>query len=484
MNAVSRRNSFRLLRRRGSGSLVFLLPLMALGILNARPAAAAVCDTTPTSSSLRAIFPTVDCDKCRGYALPGRLTPHPEMKYSIWSDLPEVFCSTGVLYATTAELPAAETGALPREMRLQTGDPDFRAIDDSFEVFLFHTIHHCKPASPARRIVIYVRNEGEGPVDLYPRQIISTEGRIGTEHQMESELGRRLVAGEWDTPIASARIEPGRGGIAAYSRRFGDSSNGPDSSSGQNCFGTARVRVVNPEASARPTRLHVFVMAIEAAPLEETLARAEAALAQGAVSGDTVVDMTTPPSGCQVRRATGVFPSFVWRNHPLTLDAAALPPQGLSFLMANWEQGSRGCPETRQTAFLLRHPPYTRPDSIGNYHVDNRLRLRLVNRDAQRPSFVDLRFGKHDADIGLAWRIATEAGEISDEALDQRPVRTGWAGPKQAALSRSFLAEDGGVIALAPCETREIALRLLVLGNSSLPYEIFVVPAGEEASAP
>ncbi len=424
-----------------------------------------------------------ECDKCKGLLLPGRAEPISEFPYTIWSDLPEVFCSSGVLYTTWPQLPAPPSGPPPEPMRLQTSPTGWTFVDGSFQLFLWHTVYHCQPASPPKRVVIYARNDGAVPVEIAPAQILLTDGTIGTTHEMESTLGRRVLENAWDRPLETVTIAPGKGGVIGYSKRFADSADGPDQSINQNCLGMFRAEVKASEggkkgasvAKGKP-QLTVYVVAIDAAPPAENQARAEALLNQGAVSGDTIIDMTTPPSGCQVRRQTGVFPSFVWRSAPVVIDAARLTPQGLSFLTAAWEQATLGCLEARQTATMLLHPPYTRPDTIGNYMVDYRVTLKVVNSDPVNKRGFDVRFGKDDADIGLAWRVAVGAEAASDAEVDARPVRTGWSGPKQASPSRSFLAEDGGPIILNPCQSRVITVHFLVLGNSSLPFDITLTP--------
>lgn len=451
------------------------------------PATAANASSAPTP-----LIPLVaggGCDKCRDTLLPGRVVPLPDTAYTIWSDLPEVFCSTGLLYATVDTLPPDPNGNPPEPMRRQIRDDSFTGIDGSFDVFLFHTIYGCGDPAP-RRIVLYVRNEGSHSVILQPQQIIVTDGLIGTVHEMEGGLGRRAMEDDWDVMIPSVDVPSGTGAVVAWSKQFGMKEDGPDSSRSVNCFGRVRVRVDNRRGANASPNLVAYLVAIDGAPIEESAARAEALLGQSAVSGEKHIDFTTRPSGCQVRRATGLFRSFEWRNDPMVLDADALTATGVVFPMALWKYVTPGCPAARQTADLLLHPEYTRTDTIGNYMVDYRVRLRLINRNATSPRTVDVRFGKSDADIGLAWRVATGGTSTNtfgasapdaavDAAVDAQPVRTGWAGPKQAGMTRSFLESDGGPIKLAPGEVREVALRFMVLGNSSLPFDVRVEPVAE-----
>jgi len=440
-----------------------------VGCASTSPQVDNACAVTP--SPLVSLPAGGDCDKCRDLLLPGRAVPHSRTAYTIWSNLPEVFCSPGVFYSTVGTLPPDSNGNPSASMRKQVRDQSFAAVNDAFDIFLFHTIHGCADAGP-RRIVVYVRNVGTALAILYPRQILISDGVVGQAHEMESTVGRRVLEDDWDRPIFATAIEPGDGAVVAYSKQFGMQEDGPDSSRNVNCFGRVRVRMDERTAS----RLDVYVIALEAAPVEENASRAEALLDQTALSGEKHIDFNTRPSGCQVRRATGVFRSFVWRNDPFLIDADALSPEGLVFPMALWDLVTEGCPDARQTVDLLLHPEYTRSDTIGNYMVDYRIQIQLVNRNSVEFRRVDLRFGKSDADIGIAWRVANVEALLSDSDIDVQPVRTGWAGPKQDGMTRSFLEFDGGPITLRPCETRSVGLHFLVLGNSSLPFDLRVVP--------
>jgi hypothetical protein len=268
-------------------------------------------------------------------------------------------------------------------------------------------------------------------------------------------------------------IGPDSGRVVAYSKVFAAPRNTDDSSANVNCFGIVRGDVLSPPDQ---TNLDLYIVAIPGeTPIGEADKAAERLLAQGAKSGETYLDLNTRPEGCQLRRACGVFPSFVWRGQPLVLDAAGLPDDAVKFQMALPGIQSRGCEEARQTVDLLLSQKSNRPDTVGNYMVPYRTTFRLVNQ-GETARKVDFRFGKPDADIGLAWQTAATAIPLKDEELDALPVRTGWAGPKQKGDlpgdERSFFEEDGGPLILDPCESIWINARFMVLGNSSLPFQI------------
>lgn len=104
--------------------------------------------------------------------------------------------------------------------------------------------------------------------------------------------------------------------------------------------------------------------------------------------------------------------------------------------------------------------------------VEYRVAFDLVNTHPTEARAFDIRFGKAEADIGLAWQVAQLPGRPADAFVDGRPVRTGWAGPNQGGTAVSLLAEDGGPVTLAPCSQQSVAMRFLVLGNSSLPFQL------------
>jgi hypothetical protein len=410
------------------------------------------------------------CDHCLHSLLPGGHEPHPETRYYIESDLPERLLSTGVLYGSVPVLPPDATGNPPPAMRTQIDAGGFVTIDDDFDVFLWHTSSPGDGSQP-RRIVVYVKNNGSGPVMLDPRQVMVTDGGINT---MGANLAGRVLSDNWDSPIGPVVLPAGAGEVVAYSKRFAASSNSSDSSANVNCFGQVRVEVTNPDPSAHPTNLAVYVVAIPSAAIAQNKSLAEGLLGTGATSGDPF-DLSVPPSGCANRRATGVMESLVWRNDPVTIDAAALAGDGVRYRMAMGAINTQTCPAGKQTIDLLRRPGYVRPDSIGNYMKEYRVTLRLVNTDPLSPRAADVRF-TNGTSVGLAWSVATGPTAPADAAVDASPVRTGWAGANLSPVERSLLESDGGPIVLAPCEERYLAVRFVILGNSSLPFDLHVSP--------
>lgn len=445
------------------------------------------CGASP--SALTSLNPPSGCGTCGAMLLPGAAEPHPETGYHIISDLPEAFgddttsAGNGVLYATTAVLPPDSTGSpVPLALRTQTATGGFTTIDGSFDLFLFHIARPGTGAAP-RRITVYVRNDGTAPIDIDPEQIIITDGVIGTIHEMESTLGQRTLEGDWDTPLSTITINPGQGAVIAFSKRFAASSNGADSSANINCFGRVRGAVTNASSATDPTQLSVFVVGIDGASQATMQTDTEALLGVAATSLESAIDITTAPPGCALRRAVGVAPSIVWRGDTLSLSDASIPPTGLAFTMALSEIQSEGCPEGRQTEAMFLHPGFARGDNIGNYMVEYRLMFHLINSDPGNFTTFDIGFGKTGADIGLAWQTAIGSAAPSDAMVDAASVRTGWAGPNQANLSRSFVEFDGGPITLAPCDEAFVGLRFLVLGNSSLPFDIEVTSTKTPVSA-
>lgn len=431
-----------------------------------------VCRVVPTT--FQRLASTAECQHCTNWLLPGSLLPSPHSVYSIHSDLPEIVTSPGVAYATTAVLPAFNMkngDPVPDHMLVQD-NRGFRTIDGSFETFLFHISQPGDGTQP-RRMVVYARNKGKDTVTVDPRQVIVTDGIIGTVHEMESTLGRRVLAEEWDRPLQPLTIAPGEGRVVHFSKQFSAPRNNEDSSANVNCFGLTRADV----SSVGKPDLEVYVLAIPAdADLSRLDALAEEYLAVGANSGEGYIDLSTEPQGCQLRRACGVFKSFVWENDPAIVDVAAVPKGGMRFQMALPEVQTNGCPEARQTQDLLLSQKFNRPDTVGNYMVEYRLRFHLVNHDTENPQKVDLRFGKKDADIGLAWQIAKDDFPFDWDEVAALPVHTGWAGPKQEADfpddTRSLLENDGGAFILEPCQDAWITVRFMVLGNSSLPFQL------------
>lgn len=442
---------------------------------------AVTCQTAGTA--LTTLGPNSGCaSSCTNLLLPGKLEDHPDTKWTMHSDLPEIFLTPGVLHASTPILPPDTTAApISLAMRTQVNPGNsFTSIDGTFDVFVFH-ISSPGDGSQPRRVVTYVRNDGTGPVTIDNYQILITDGTIGNVHEMESTLGRRELENAWDRPIPSVTIQPGAGAVVAYSKRFPGFPNGPDMSANVNCFGRVRGFVNNPTAATNPTRLSLFVVGIQGdSRTSQTQSLTEAVLGVAANSGETQINMKTTPAGCELRRAVGVFRTFVWRNDPITIDANAIPAgNGRVFTMAASDtQTGTACPAAQQTQTMALYPPYTRPDTTGNYMIEYRLRFELVNRNTTTPKAFDIKFGRAGYDLGLAWQVATNPYALpSDDTVDAAPVRTGWAGPNQTATHRSMLADDGGTITLPPCGRRFVSARFLVLGNSSLPLDLQITQA-------
>lgn len=412
------------------------------------------------------------CSLCQNRLLPGAVQNRADVPYYIHSDLPEQFRSHGVLYSTDAVLPAdTSTTPIPLNIRTQTAANGFTTIDDSFDIFIFHIN---RIGSTAARIVIHVRNEGTGPVDLDPRQVIITEGIIGTVHQMESTLGTRVLAGNWDQPVSAFTLQPGESAIVGYSKRFGDSANTSDRSTNINCFGQIRTLVSNSQAATNPTNLRVAVVAIPGAAVSQNLTLAEQWRSVGALEGETL-DMTTAPTGCDLRRATGVFRNFVWRSNAPAYDISQLTTPGWDFQMALPQIQSTACPIAQQTTALVLYPGFTRPDTVGNYMIEYRVDLTLQNRNASAPRAFDVGIIKTGADIGLGYQMAVGLSAATDSALAALAPQSLWAGPNQSSQYKSLLG--GNAVTLMPCETRVVSLRFLILGNASLPFQLRVAPA-------
>jgi hypothetical protein len=388
------------------------------------------------------------------------------------SDLPESFTSHGVLYSTRAVLP--DNGGAP-EMLVQRRADGFAGIDGGFDVFLFHLLHPRKSQGGSARIVVYARNLGSEPVTLLPEQVIKSEGIIGTVHEFESTLGKRVLAGDWDRPLSRVTVAPGEGRIVAYGKQFGHVQDGPDSSRNVNCFGYARVRV----AGGLAANLQVDVVAIPATPVEKIALEVEKWKDVGARSTDEV-PMDREQQGCALGRAVGVYPNFMWKNDPMVIDVSKLDEGGTSFPMALPKIQTAGCEAARQTNDIVLRPGYTREDTIGNYMIEYDVRLTLVNPTlSAQPA--DVVFGKSGADIGLAYQAVVLSRDTTDPYRGA-PVKSLWAGPKQKARERSLLDER---LNLKPGEARVVALHFLICGNSSLPFQLGVSkPAASRQPAP
>ena len=427
------------------------------------PAPADICDET--APPLIPLGSPSGCDHCRYNLFPGGLEPHPDTQYYIESDLPERLLTPGVLYATVPVLPPDLLGEPILAMRTQIVSGGFTTIDGDFDVMLWHTSSPGDGSQP-RRIVVYVRNDGTGPVQVSPQQVVVTDGGY---IQMSETLGVRVLENDWDAPVGPVSLAAGAGNVIAYSKRFAASYNSSDTSANVNCFGRVRAVVTNTDPGSHPTTLTVYVTAIPGANVNQNKSLAESLLDQGAQSGEPF-DLNTPPSGCANRRATGVMETFVWRSSLLTLDAADLSADGERFRMAMAAINTQTCPDGRQTADMILRPGYVRPDSIGNYLKDYRVTFRLINTDPFMPRTVDITFEQPSALIGLAWQVVIGGAPAADAAVDAQSVRTGWG----SSTAYSFFAQDGGPPEIGPCEDRYVTLRFQILGGSSLPFDIAV----------
>lgn len=443
-------------------------------------------------SPLTPLTSTTLCNRCVGYWLPGELFPSPRTVYRIDSDLPEMYYSNGVLYATTAVLPPMKTKDgedIPEAMRRQKNN-GFSAIDDSFEVFLYHLSQNHAPGE-TRRIVVYAKNIGAIPAVLAPRQAMFHGPNAGKLDSVESQLGNVVLQEHWEHPVHSFTLEPGKGGIVGYTKQLGAGKNSADETPA--VFVTGMLRAdMGSQTSERP-KLELYVVSIPGnTPRAEWVTRTESLLGIGAQSGENSMNLLIPPPTCHVRRVVGTSRNAMWRNQPFHLNVEDLSPEGISFLMALPKVQSGGCEQARQTADLLLHPPYVHSDTVGNYMMEYYLVFRLTN-PGEVPRKVDLRFGKTDARIGLAWQAVVGDMEKLPDEFENQPVRISWAGKGTPGLSppfysaRMLMNKEGdemplnNVIGLheepiAPGDTKVISMRLMVLGTSSLPYHLIFTP--------
>jgi hypothetical protein len=385
------------------------------------------------------------------------------------SDLPESFDGYGVLYSTCEVLP--DNGGTT-ELLTQRKARGFETIDGGFDVFLFHLLKKNPRASA--RIVVHVKNRGDKPVTIKPMQVIKSEGIIGRVHEFESTLGKRVLGGDWDTLLPKVVIPPGKGRVVGFSKQFGNVPDGFDSSRNVNCFGYVRAIL----AEKGPCNLEVSVVAIPAGARWDIEAETAKWVGTGAKSTDEV-PLDREPEGCALKRAVGVYPNFIWKSDPVVLDASALTTTGTAFPMALPEIQTHGCEAARQTQDLALRPGYTREDTIGNYMIEYDVRLTFTNPVTTAPVSVDVRFGKTGADVGLAYQAAFP-DSAAENPFAGVPVESRWAGPKQDSLSVSFLKEP--VVVKAGGQAT-VALRFLVCGNSSLPFDLMVKKAGEHGMA-
>lgn len=430
------------------------------------------------------------CNRCVGYWLPGEIVPSPRTFYRIDSDLPEMYLSNGVLYATTGILPPMKTKEgveIPETMRQQINN-GFKAIDNSFEVFLYHLSQNHAPGE-TRRIVVYAKNIGQEPATLTPRQAVFYGPNAGKLDSVESQLGEAVLTEQWERPINSLTIEPGQGGIVGFTKQLGAGKNSGDESSAVFTTGILRADMALGKQS-RP-QLEVYVVSIPGtAPQTEWIAQTESLLTVGAQSGEGSMDLLIPPPPCHVRRVVGTSFNAMWRNEPLFLDVNALDAEGVPFLMALPRVQAGGCEDACQTADLLLHPPYVHSDTVGNYMMEYFLTFRLTN-NGTIPRKVDLQFGKMDARIGLGYQALLGETEKSFEDLEKLPVHIAWKGKGTEGLMPPFYSSsihmnvEGADKSqtfnlsqkpIAPGEMKVLNIRLMVLGTSSLPYHLIFKP--------
>ena len=436
--------------------MLSILPILGL----------AAAQTCPQPSRFAALGRRQGCGSCNGAEMPGDLSQRNDIRYDIHSDLPEAFSDFGVLYTTRSTIPNDRAGSISERMRRQRSVGGFRNIDAAFEVFMFHI---ARTGSPVR-LVVHAQNVGSSTATVNPKQVIVTDGIIGTVHEMESNLGRRVMANNFDTPLGSVSIPAGQGRVVAFSKLFSAGIDNDTTSRNINCFGRVQATV------SAASQLEVSVIAIPETNQSGMDAAAARLLNTMATSAETSIDLNTAPAGCALRRTVGVMPSSIFRSDPINIDVATSSPQH-AFQMALAKIQAEGCPDGRQTPDLLLHPPYVRDENIGNYMMEYRMNFRVFNSGSQEGRF-DLEFQKTDADVGLGWQILVSDSPISEAQLLRAPVRTNWAGPRQTSMKKSILNFDGGdIVVPGGCDDRFVAVRFMVLGNSSLPFHMLAQSA-------
>lgn len=497
-----------------TGVLASLVPLAAAAV--GGMAVSAAFAQSPGNPPLKPITPLIPlsgsdpCTRCAGFLLPGRAEPNPDAAYRIDSDLPEMLLSTGVLYSTVPVLPEflTKAGDPVIESQRRQRNNGFTAIDDRFEVFLYH-LNYAGQAPRSRRVLVHARNTGSEPLTVSPRQIMESRGVMAKADGPESRLSLRMLSNRWDRVLERVTIPAGEGRVIGWSPRLSvPDAPAADLDVSNSDFFTGMVQgeFETPASGAGKPSLEVSVVAIDAAVPREGFERAcVEAMSRGAQSGEEGMDLQIPPPACHVRRVGGVSRSFLWRSEEMVIDVSALPratkpfgPPGVSFLMAAPAVQTKDCPQARQTGDMLLHPGYVHADTVGNYQVEYLLTLTLVNPGTSGDAaLVDLRFGKHDADIGLAWQFQTGKSAATREQLASKPLHVQWAGPWRkddlADDTRSFFAPVKGLaeepatespIALVPGERTTVTLRLMPVGTSSLPFHIHVVPVKPKVSVP
>jgi hypothetical protein len=405
-----------------------------------------------------------ECEKCQHHYLPGSIVPREDIKWAIHSDLPEIFHTEGVLYATVPVLPPFEThkdGPLPEPMRTQLNH-GYKAIDGPFEVFIYHLSEPGKSARP-RRLVVLATNDSDSTVTLAPRQIFEASGKMGTPTGPETRLAVRVFEDRWETPIARVDI-PARGhAIVSATDVIAAAMDAP----GQLASGfiTGMVQATTTPSDA-PLQLHVIALSAEV-PEDRWTSAALALREVGAKSGETAMDLRIPPPPCHLRRVVGVYRNFRFEG-AARIDVGRLPEDNLQFQMALPAAQAKGCEQGIQTQRMTLHPPYVHPETIGNYTAESLVTLELVN-SLPEPIKVGVRFGKQDASVGLVWKFLAGDGE-----LEAQPVRSGWAGPwaKGDRADETFSFHDDESLEIAAGATTTVRIRLAVIGTASLPYQL------------
>ncbi len=418
------------------------------------------------------------CNRCKGYYLPGSHKPSPHTFYRIDSDLPEIFYTNGVLYTTREILPPFKTKKgedVPETMRHQK-NAGFKCIDDSFEVFLYHLSQKHEP-SETRRIIIYVKNIGDIKAFVNPRQSLFHGPNAANPNSVESLLGEAVLSEKWDSLLPLTSIKPGEGAVIGFSKQLGAEEEGKDITRAEFVTGILRAQVTG-EGDKKP-KLEVSVISIPGnVEYKDFNLEAEKWINIGAQSGEGAMDLLIPPPECHVRRVVGVAKNVIWQNDLAAIDISKLSEERIPFQMAMFGVQSAGCMEARQSVDLLLHPGYVHSDSVGNYMMEYSINLFLIN-GGNTPKNIDIEFGKDDAPIGLAWQISItgKTPELNTN-INTLPVHIDWAGKGRSEnyppyYTKSML--DSGPLKFEKGDGYLINIRLMVLGTSSLPYQLHLV---------
>lgn len=445
--------------------------------------------------------PNPSCDRCIGGVLRGEFELSNSVPYRVDSDLPEMFTSTGVLYTTRAVLPPflTKSGVEVAAEQRQQRNLGFRTIDASFDVFLYH-LSYSGNEPRDRRIVVYAKNLGDRDVSLHTTQMIESAGTMAKADGPESRLAVRSLESRWDREQHSS-IRSGEGRVIAWTPRISDTAApGNDADRSTSDFVTGLVRGMIPESETAHLEISVIAVPGETGIGQLTEA-AQGLLEIGARSAEDM-DLNIAPPECHVRRVSGVSRNFLWRSENTVIDVSTLSPDpmswksstgetrtgpaGLAYLMTAPKVQTSACPDARQTMDMLLHPGYVHPETIGNYQTEYLVTFTLENH-GDSPKLVDVRFGKFDADIGVAWQYEIGDKAKTREELSALPARVQWAGSwRTDDLSddtRSFFASaDSGDIArqapitVGPRRREIVSLRFVPVGTSSMPFMIFIVP--------